>query len=129
MMGAATVDGRRMNNMDAETKIVHLRLEAWGRWAKEHQAAWPASTVLARIIECGANGASQSGRPPTSMPEPIAQTDAAVARLHRLDQAIVVTYYARWEPIEVMAHRHNLGMRQFQNVLRRARWRLGAWLT
>lgn len=114
----------RANRMDPDTKMVHLRLEEWGKWAKGSEAkAWPQTTMLGRVIEQGP-GASQSGRPPVEMPDPVAVVDAAVSRLGAIDRGVVQTYYIRWEPIEVMARRKHMRVRQFQNVLRRARWRI-----
>lgn len=119
----------RANRMDTDTRIVHERLEQWGRWAKESEArAWPESTLLGRVIEQGASGASQQGRPPIEIPEAVAAVDAAVCRLGGVDRAVIQTYYLRWEPIEVMARRHQMRVRQFQHVLRRARWRILGYL-
>lgn len=119
----------RANRMDTDTRIVHERLEQWGRWAKESEAkAWPESTLLGRVIEQGANGASQQGRPPIMIPEAVAAVDAAVCRLAGVDRAVIQTYYLRWEPVEVMARRHQMRVRQFQHVLRRARWRILGFL-
>lgn len=115
----------RANRMDPDTKMVHSRLESWGRWAKDGEArAWPAMTLLARVIEQGQVAAGQQGRPPVAMPQDIAVVDAAVCRLGAVDRGVIQTYYLRWEPIEVMARRHRMRVRQFQNVLRRARWRI-----
>lgn len=115
----------RANRMDADTKLVHARLEEWGKWAKGGEAhAWPSITYLGRWIEQGIDGAIQQGRPPVSMPQPVAVIDAAVSRLGAVDRAVIQTYYLRWEPIEIMARRHRMRVRQFQNVLRRARWRI-----
>lgn len=115
----------RMNRMDGETKIVHERLEAWGRWARDSEVrAWPKTTLLGRVIEQGPMGASQQGKPPINIPDQVAVVDAAVCRLGAIDRGVIQTYYLRWEPIEVMARRHKMRVRQFQNVLRRARWRI-----
>lgn len=115
----------RMNRMDPETKRVHSRLEEWGRWAKDSEAhAWPRVTYLGRWIEQGIDGAAQQGKPPIAMPQPVAVVDAAVCRLGDIDRAIISAYYLKWEPIEAMARRHRMRVRQFQNVLRRARWRI-----
>lgn len=123
-------DPRTMNHMDAETKVVHARLEAWGKWARDAGLrAWPAETLLARVMEQGPMGAGQQGRPPISMPDEIATIDAAVTRLGDIDRRVVQTYYLRWEPLEIMARRHSLRARQFQNVLRRARWRIAIRLS
>ena len=115
----------RANRMDTETRIVHERLEQWGRWAKDSEAkAWPEVTLLGRVMEQGPSGASQQGKPPVRIPDAIAVVDAAVCRLTGVDRSVIQTYYLRWEPIEVMARRHHMRVRQFQNVLRRARWRI-----
>jgi hypothetical protein len=115
----------RANRMDPETKVVHGRLEEWGKWAKDTEIrAWPAVTYLGRWAEQGIDGAAQQGKPPIAMPDSVAVVDAAVCRLGDIDKAIIKTYYLKWEPIEVMARRHRMRVRQFQNVLRRARWRI-----
>ncbi len=122
-------DGRAMNRMDPETKIVHAKLEAWGSWAREaHLRAYPPSTLLGRMIEFGAQGSSQQGRPPVSMPDEIAHVDAAVAKLGDIDRRAVLAYYTYWDAPEICAKRARLSLRQFQNVLRRARWRIHIFL-
>lgn len=122
------VDRRRVNHMDPETKLVHARLEAWGSWAKDAELrAWPAVSLLGRMVD-QQTGAAQSGKPPISMPDEIAATDAAVCRLCDIDKRAVHLYYVRWQPIEVLAKRMRMRSRQFQNVLRRARWRLAIHL-
>ena len=124
-------DRRAINHMDPETKAVHLRLESWGAWAREGgtTCAWPARTILGRLIEDGPSGAAQSGRPPVSMPEDIAAVDAAVAHLGDIDRKVVHTYYVGWLPIEAQARACHMRVRMFQNVLRRARWRVGGFLS
>jgi hypothetical protein len=120
---------RTMNHMDPETKAVHSRLEAWGKWARDGSIrAWPERTLLKRLMDEGTSGAAQQSRPPISMPEDIALVDVAVSRLVATDKQCVQTYYLRWEPIEVMARRNGMRTRQFQNVLRRARWRISLML-
>jgi hypothetical protein len=118
----------RMNRMDPDTKAAHLRLEEWGKWAKDAETrAWPNRTLLGRVIDEGF-GAGQSTRPPIHMPPEVATVDAAVCRLGAIDRLVILTYYVRWEPIEVMARRSHMRVRQFQNVLRRARWRICGYL-
>lgn len=122
---------RTMNHMDPETKSVHLRLEEWAKWAKGAEVrAWPSMTLLGRVIEQGASGAGQSGRPPTHMPDRVAVVDAAVARSCEIDKCALRIYYQR--SLEDGASAADLArrmpgrmkVRQFQNVLRRARWRI-----
>lgn len=123
-----TRDKRCVNHMDPETKIVHGRLEAWGAWAKDAELrAWPVRTLLGRMIDHQAIGAAQS-RPPISMPDEVAKTDAAVCRLNPIDKKAVQLYYLKWQPIEGHARAMHMRVRQYQNVLRRARWRLALYL-
>ncbi len=120
---------RSMNNMDPDTKVVHLHLEEWGRWAKDAEIrAWPSTTPMGRAVEEGLHGAGQQTKPPISMPNHIAVIDVAVARLGQIDQKVIKRYYQHWEPVEVMARRVNMRVREFQNVLRRGRWRILGFL-
>jgi hypothetical protein len=120
---------RTMNHMDPETKMVHSRLEKWGKWSRDCEArAWPEATMLGRLIEQGPMGAAQSGKPPISMPDDVAAVDAAVARLGDIDKGVIKSYYMRWETIETTARRNGMRLRQLQNVLRRARWRVAIYL-
>jgi DNA-directed RNA polymerase specialized sigma24 family protein len=122
-------DARRVNHMDPETKIVHGMLEAWGAWAKDSEIrAYPAATYLHRWAKEGIHGASQEGRPPVSMPDEIAAVDAAVCRLNATDKKAVQIYYIKWQSAEVSARAMHMRVRQYQNVLRRARWRLALFL-
>lgn len=124
-----TRDKRRVNHMDPETKIVHAKLEAWGAWAKDSEVrAYPATNYLYRWAKEGIHGASQEGRPPVSMPDEIAAVDAAVSRLNAIDKRAVQLYYIRWQPLENHARTMHMRVRQYQNVLRRARWRLALFL-
>lgn len=117
-------DRRASNHMDEATRSVHDRLLEWASWSRGGEVrAWPARTLLGRIIEEGP-GASEGTRPPVAMPDAVAVVDAAVARLRALDRAVIRTYYLRWEPVEVMARRHHMRVRQFQSALRRARWHI-----
>lgn len=111
--------------MDPDTRAVHIRLTVWGEWAKQcAENGWPPITLLGRMIKQGPNGASQTGKPPISMPDEIAETDAAVAKLCEIDKRAIVGYYTKWEPIEALARRLHMRTQQIHNVLRRARWRL-----
>ena len=124
-----TRDKRRVNHMDPETRIVHAKLEAWGAWAKDSEIrAYPSANYLARWIEQGIHGAAQEGKPPISMPDEIAAVDAAVCKLNVIDKQAIQLYYIKWAPVEIHARKLRMRPRQFQNVLRRARWRLALFL-
>lgn len=123
-------DRRAMNHMDGETKAVHFRLEAWATWAKDHVIrAWPATTPMGRAVEEGIHGAGQQGRPPISMPQHIEQVDKAVARLGDIDGRVIKRYYLHWEPREIMARHFGWRVKKFDNVLKRARWRVIGYLS
>jgi DNA-directed RNA polymerase specialized sigma24 family protein len=121
-------DRRTTNNMAPEDKATHLILEQWGRETRSALNAYPPVTLLGRLIEQGANGASQAGRPPVSLSEDAARADACVAKLCQIDQRALRFYYQHQEPLEALARHLGMRVRQAQNVLRRARWRFAAHL-
>lgn len=118
-----------MNRMDAETKIIHIRLEQWGAETRERIAGWPEKTLLGRLIEQGPMGAGQEGRPPVVLSEPAAHVDVCVARCCQIDQRALRLYYQGWMAMSELAEKLRMRERQAQNVLRRARWRVGAHLS
>lgn len=118
-------DLRALNHMSDEVKRVHLRLTEWARWARDRPiTGWPERTLLARLVEDGVTGASQSGPPPVGASDEISATDAAVRALGEIDRKVIENYYLRWEPTESLARRCRMREREFVNVLRRARWRV-----
>lgn len=124
-----TPDSRSLSHMDPETKIVHVRLEAWGRWARDIETrAWPERSVLGRLIEEGP-GAGQAGRPAGYVHPDIAAVESAVVRLPPKEREVVREYYTRWAPPEVVARRVRMGRREFGRVLYRARVRVSGYLT
>lgn len=118
-------DGRAMSNMDEESREVHLRLEAWGRWAHDGIRAFPEWTPFGKMVKHGIAWAaiSHQGMPAT-MPDEVAAVDAAICRLGDIDKRAIFAYYTHQEPPEVGAKRCHMKLRMFQNVLRRARWRI-----
>ena len=121
------VDRRATSHMAPELKLVHLRLEAWGRWSRDKLAPWPERTVLGRLIEEGPS-AGEAGRGVTELPEPIAETDRAVAHLGEIDRKVIRIYYTEWQPAEYLARRCGMERRRFDSVLNRARWRIAGYL-
>jgi DNA-directed RNA polymerase specialized sigma24 family protein len=121
-------DGRACSHMDPQTSAVHARLEEWGKWCRDRLNAWPQRTLLGRVIDQGFTGAAQPGAERADVSEDVAVTDAAVARLGQIDQRAIKAYYMRTEPIESSAKRVGMSKRMFQNVLRRARWRLAVYM-
>ncbi len=122
-------DTRRINHMDSDTKAVHYELERWGRWARDAGIrAWPQVTLLGRIIEEGLHGARSTGAPPVSMPSEVERVDKAVAHLGEVDRRVIRKYYLEWAPPEVMAKSLKMRRREFDNVLRRARYRVQGYI-
>jgi hypothetical protein len=126
-------DKRSMNHMDPETKLIHMRLEEWARWAKDIGiAGYPRQSQTERAALYGPLGLPQEPlhKPEPMMPDHVARVDSAICRLCDIDRRAIRLYYTAWEPVEVLARkigRHMRG-RQFQNVVRRARWRLAGFL-
>lgn len=125
---SAERDKRTMNNMDPETKAVHIRLERWGSETRGGLNGYPSVTLLGRLIEQGPMGAGQQGRPPVELSESSAHVDSCVGKLCQIDQRALRYYYQRQIPREVLAKLMSMRVRQAQNVLRRARWRVQAHL-
>lgn len=120
-------DPRTMNRMDPETRAIHVRLEEWACWAKDRGIlGYPRQSLTEKAAQYGKLGIPQESnyRAEPMMPPHVAAMDAAISRLCQIDKGVIKTYYLHWEPIECMARRHSMRTRQFQNVLRRARWRL-----
>jgi hypothetical protein len=118
-----TFDKRSMNNMDPETRTIHKRLAAWGIWAFEHRRAWPAITLLGRLIEQGPHGAGQSGALPLERSPANERLDSVVAKLCEIDKWALDEYYRKAVPLEGIARQKRKTVRQVQNILNRARWR------
>jgi len=122
--------GRTSNRMDQESRAIHDLLEQWGKWALDSTLrAYPPITLLGRMIKYGPRGAAESGPPPVAMPSHIAAVDAAVAKLGEIDRKAIKAYYTREQPTEACAKDCHMRVRQFQNVLRRARWRVAIFIS
>lgn len=120
---------RSLNHMAPDVKLVHIRLEVWGRWAKDRAPGdWPERTILARLMEEGP-GAGQITSKVVEIPEGIAETDWAVAHLKNPERLVIKTFYTQWSPVEVMCRKTRLRPRQFKAVLQRARWQLVGWFS
>ena len=122
-------DRRTMNNMDPETRAVHLRLERWGSETRTRLNGWPESTLLGRMVKQGPMGAPQQGCPPTDLSEPSARIDVCVAKLCQIDQRVLKTYYQHQLCREDLGRVMGMRERQAQRVLHRARWRCMAHLS
>lgn len=124
------MSNRVCNHMDPETRLVHSLLVEWGSVCRDTHRAWSSGTVLSKLIEFGPMGAGQSGKPNETIPDRLAHVDAAVSRLGAIDKASIKEYYTRGEePLEAVARRLRMRTRELQNVLRRARWRIGGYMS
>ncbi len=77
-------------------------LSAWASWVRSNQSAWPRRTLLGKIMDEGASGASQ-GMPIDNMPYQILQTDRAVAKLPDRLRKTIKVYYLTHASSEVKA--------------------------
>lgn len=124
-------DPRAMNRMDPETKLVHARLEAWGRWARDIGiTGYPKQSLTEKAAQYGKLGIPQESnyRSEPMMPEEVAEVDAAVGRLWKIGQRCVKRYYTNWQPMEVMARQESMSESHMKEVLRRSRHLIGMWL-
>lgn len=124
-------DSRAMNHMDPESKLIHAQLEEWARWARDTGImGYPKQSLTEKAAQYGRLGIPQESnyRAEPLMPEHVARMDAVVASLCQTDQQAIKGYYCRWEVadagLEALARRLSMRVRQLQNVLRRARWRI-----
>lgn len=132
---AMMIDTKRnpqaMNHMDPETKLVHARLEEWAKWAKDNGIlGYARQSLTEKAAQYGKLGIPQESnyKSEPMMPDHVAAVDAAICRLGAIDTRVVKAYYLRWEPTAVMARRLSMREKQFENVLRRARWRIIGFL-
>jgi hypothetical protein len=131
---AAVTDNRVMNNMDAGTKAIHMRLEAWARWCKisPELREYPEVSMLGRVEEYGpeAVAAFMAGgaTTPSTMPAEVEIVERAVTRLGDIDRKVLTKYYLTWAPAEALARACRMREREFLNVLRRARFRVRCYV-
>jgi hypothetical protein len=78
--------------MRADIAYANDCLSAWASWVRGVERAWPARTLLGRIIDQGISGASQDGCVET-MPEMVLRTDQAVARIDPILSQVIRVYY------------------------------------
>jgi len=113
----------------SDLRIADERLAAWGDWALSSSAdnGWPKRTMLGKVIEEGFTGAAQGGRPPTEIPEAVAETDRAIASLPPKYLRVVKIWYASSVRYNAVASAKSARMnyRQFLEALRIARELVG----
>jgi hypothetical protein len=102
----------------AEIAYADSRLDAWASWVRSSQNAWPPRTLLARIIEEGASGASQ-GTPNSNMPHHVLQTDRAVAQIEDRLRRTVKVYYLTHASSEIKAAALHVSRATFWRLVER----------
>jgi hypothetical protein len=120
---------RSMNHMDPDTKRVHLRLVDWAKHVHQRADAlgYPTESYYHKWALLMIP--PQPGNPP-ELPDRVAHVDAAVARLGVIDRSVIFRNYLQWRPIDL--HKGIAGIasrRNYDNVLKRARWRVDGYLT
>lgn len=124
-------DRRTMNNMDSETKAIHIRLEEWGIWARDKGIrGYPSESPMEKAVLYGKLGIPQESnfRAEPEIPDRVAHIDVCVARCCQIDQRALKAYYEYHISMYELARNMSMRERQAQNVLRRARWRVSAHL-
>jgi hypothetical protein len=62
------------------------------------------------------------------MPDAVAHVDAAIAHLNEIDRKVIRATYLQWAPAEALARSLKIQKNKFDSALRRARWRIWAFL-
>lgn len=138
--GPARDEDPRKRQRDASLVMAERRLNAWAAWAKEHRIVigYPTISSLFRVmmdskrrllddmveLHITAQGKqTQSFREvDTFVPEPIAEVDAAVARLPRPLERVITANYFTYGPIEVRAKAAGLKRARFFQLLESAKY-------
>jgi predicted DNA-binding protein (UPF0251 family) len=89
--------------MDADVAYADSALDAWASWVRDWLEAWPSISIIGKLIEQGANGASQCGRAIETMPEHILETDRVICRLDPFEKRVIFVYYLTYADSEVKA--------------------------
>jgi DNA-directed RNA polymerase specialized sigma24 family protein len=114
-----------------EQKATHAALEMWARWSRSVLAAigWPSSSIIARLIEYGPMGVSQStGVRVIEADELCERIDRAVGRLDETEYEVIVRTYLNNAAAQVTAQKCGLTYQYYRQVLSRARQRVGDYL-
>jgi hypothetical protein len=105
------------------------RLAQWGNWARKGEwLGLPSSTMLARYIEQGA-GAHQAGRPPVSIPEDVAEVDAAVCKLVPFLKIVCREHYTTTGEQIAKAKRLGLSKRLYRMRLENSQRQVASWIS
>lgn len=101
-----------------------LRLSEWGKWAKHTSEGmgWPKETLLSRVIRYGERGAAQPGKPPTIIPEAIAEVDRIVCKMPKHIRIAVCEHYTTYAPSETKAKKLKISRSVFWSRIKAGQW-------
>lgn len=118
-------------NMRDESREAHAALEAWARWALSvfSGLGYARVNAIARLIEFGAMGASQSFGPiPVEIDRTCEVVDRAVARLDETQRKVIYFTYLHNDAAQVTAQKCGLTYGYYREVLKDARRRVGDYI-
>lgn len=121
----------RRGNMREESREAHAALEAWARWANSALSGlgFSSTNVIARLIELGALGASQSFGPvPVEIDRTCEIVDRAITRLDDVEREVIYRTYLANDAAQVTAQKCGLTYRYYLDVLKQARARVGDYI-
>lgn len=122
-------DPRAFNRMDAETKLIHARLEEWANETKRFMEArgYPRESYYHKWAALGI--APNPGHEP-EMSQRAANVDGAVTKLGVIDKSVIWRYYMQWRPVGIWKQLSGIeSEHKFNIVLKRARWRVDGYLS
>lgn len=110
--------------MEEHLKPTDDLLVEWGKWMRsEGMKAWPDRTMLAKVIEEGLHGASQSGAWTAPVPLKVAKCEWCVLRLRWILRRVLEIHYILMpaHPKEVQRRAARMGEQTWNKNLNLAR--------
>lgn len=117
--------------MRDDSKEAHIALEAWARWANTAFTGlgFSSMNILAKVIELGVRGASQSSGPiPVERDDLCEIVDRAILRLDPTERQVVYLTYLKNDAAQVTAQKCGLTYGYYREVLAKARQRIGDYI-
>lgn len=117
--------------MRDDSKEAHIALEAWARWANSAFSGlgFSSTNILARVIELGVRGASQSSGPiPMERDEVCEIVDRAILRLDHTERQVIYLTYLKNDAAQVTAQKCGLTYGYYREVLAKARQRVADYI-
>jgi len=127
----SAVLAERRSHMREESKEAHAALEAWARWANSALTGlgFSPTSMIARLIELGPLGASQSFGPvPVEIDITCEIVDRAISRLDDIEREVIYRTYLYNDAAQVTASKCRLTYGYYREVLAKARQRVGDYI-